>query len=73
MLSAKFETYLMITVKNTVPTEKKLQDSDTIVRSLIALRDELYSTPCHGSNIGLEILWKINRCLYIDEKNELKD
>jgi hypothetical protein len=48
------------TPKDTIVTSKKLSESDTIVTSLIALRDELFARDL----VDWDVIFKINSCLY---------
>lgn len=49
-------------VEDTFYSKKPLQDSDQVVRNLLALRDELFKRATPG--IASEIFYKINSCLY---------
>ena len=50
-------------ITDSIKSNKKLVQSDTVVKSLINLRDELYNRH-DDSTIAREMFFKINSCLY---------
>ena len=49
-------------IKDTIVTDKPLQDPETIVESLLRLRDEFYARGALADHP--DALFKINSCLY---------